>query len=466
MRRTAATKLAAPIVIAGVLAGPGLGACSSGEDSGEVTLTVWSLENQTERVQAAQATADKFTAQTGIKVRVVATDENQFTQLITSSAAAGELPDAIGALSVAAVWQMAANDLLDTDAAGEVVRDLGQDTFAARTLELTRNGDRQLAVPSDAWPMLLVYRKDLFDAAGLPAPDTFDRIRQAAQRLHAGEVAGITMSTVPDDAFTAQTFEHFGLGNDCQLVDNAKQVKVDSPSCVDTFRFFGDLARQYSVAGAQGVDSTRATYFAGRAAMLVWSSFILDELAGLRNDAKPSCPQCAADPEWLAKNSGFVTTIKGPNGPQPAAYGELTSWVLPKDGRNTDAAKRYVRFMMDEGYLDWLGIAPEGKFPAREGNSGDPQRFVNGWDNLPAGVDTKRPLGEIYPAPVMEALRSSPGAIRRWGITEGQGELVGATLGELVVPKAVNALASGQTDAAGAAKQAADAVRAIQDSMR
>ena len=37
--------------------------------------------------------------------------------------------------------------------------------------------------------------------------------------------------------------------------------------------------------GNQDADTTRATYFAGDAAMVIWSSFLLDELAGLRNDA-------------------------------------------------------------------------------------------------------------------------------------------------------------------------------------
>jgi multiple sugar transport system substrate-binding protein len=443
-----------------------LAGCSSGAESGDGTaLVVWSLENQTDRVRAAQAASDRFTAQTGIAVQVVATDENQFTQLITSAAAAGELPDVIGAVPIAPVWQMAASDLVDREAAAGVVEALGAETFAARSLELTRDEEQQLAIPSDAWPMLLVYRKDLFEAAGLAPPETFERIRQAAQRLAGPGMAGITMATVPDESFTAQTFEHLALGNGCELVDDAGRVSLDSPSCVEAFRFYQDLVRGYSVAGAQGVESTRATYFAGQAAMMVWSSFILDELAGLRSDAVPSCSQCAADPAFLARNSGFVTAVRGPGGVEPAGYADVTSWVIPSGGPNTEAAERYVQFMMDEGYLDWLAVAPEGKFPARTGTSAEPQRFLEGWSALPAGVDTKRPLGEVYTADVVDALRASPATVRRWGIAQGEGELVGAALGELAVPRALNALVTGQTDPAGAARQATDAITSIQASL-
>jgi multiple sugar transport system substrate-binding protein len=460
-RRTA---LGATIIL---LALPALAAC--GDDGGEGdgdggTLTVWSLENQTDRVQATQRIADRFTAATGTKVKIVATDENQFSSLITSAAAAGTLPDVVGALPLAAVAQMATNDLVDTDAAKAVVDQLGRGTFSPRAIELTTQDGRQLAVPSDGWAQLLFYRKDLFQAAGLGAPDTFDKIRQAAQRLNTGGVAGITMATVPNDAFTAQTFENLALGNNCQLVDADKAVTLDSPACVQTFQLYGDVIRDFSVPGAQDVDTTRATYFSGKAAMVVWSSFLLDEMAGLRNDALPTCAQCRADKAFLAKNSGVVTAISGPGG-QPAQFGEITSWAIAKTGDDTGAARRFTAFMMNEGYPEWLGIAPEGKFPVRKGTAEDAAKFTTAWNELPAGVDTKKPLGDVYPADVLAALQKSPDTFQRWGFPQKQGSLVGATLGELPVPKAINALTSGELDAAGAAKRAAEDVRTIQKSL-
>ncbi|HET8681011.1 MAG TPA: hypothetical protein VFM54_03970 [Micromonosporaceae bacterium] len=49
---------------------------------------------------------------------------------------------------------------------------------------------------------LHAHRKDLFDAAGLTAPDTYEKITAAAAALNKGGVAGITASTAP---LTAQT---------------------------------------------------------------------------------------------------------------------------------------------------------------------------------------------------------------------------------------------------------------------
>jgi len=444
----------------------GLGACGDdgGSQKGGGTLTVWSLENQTDRIQATQAIADRFTTATGIKVKIVATDENQFSSLITSAAAAGTLPDVVGALPLAAVAQMETGGLLDTDAAKAVVDQLGAATFAPRALELTGPGGKQLAVPSDGWAQLLFYRRDLFAAAGLPAPDTYDKIQAAAQKLNTRATAGIALATVANDAFTEQSFEDLALGNGCQLVDANKTVTLDSPQCVQTFQLYDDLVAKYSVPGAQDVDTTRATYFTGKAAMVVWSSFLLDELAGLRNDALPTCPQCRQDKAFLAKNTGIVTAISGPGG-QPAQFGEITSWAITKDGKNIDNAKKFVAYMMNEGYTGWLGIAPEGKFPVRKGTAAEPAKFTTAWNTLPAGVDTKKPLGEIYNADIITALQKSPETFQRWGFPQKQGNLVGATLGELPVPKAVNSMTSGGVDPAAAAKQAADDVRSIQKSL-
>ena len=415
-------------------------------------LVVWTLENLPERLAAIRSVAERFTQATGITVEMVGVDENQFTQLVTASAASGVLPDVVGSLPLAAVRSLAANELLDPAATGQALAALGPETFSARALELTRDGNAQLAVPSEAWPQLLLYRRDLFAAARLPEPRTYADVTAAATKLNTDDVAGFVGATIAGDAFTQQTFEHLALANGCEMVDDGGRVALDSPACVAAFAFYDDLIRNHSVAGAQDVDTTRATYFAGKAAMVIWSSFILDELAGLRDDAAPSCPQCVADPRFLVDNTGIVTALTGPDGREPAQFGEVQSWAVLADA-NAGPAARFIAFMMSDGYLDSLGSAPEGKFPTRSGTPEEPTRFVDAWRTLPAGVDRRVPLDELYPAPVLDALAGSVGTFRRWGITQGQGALVGATLGELPVPQAIAAMTSGEIDPAEAAQR-------------
>ncbi|WP_433289976.1 ABC transporter substrate-binding protein [Pseudonocardia sp. CA-142604] len=444
-----------------------LSACAGGggDDGGERRITVWTADTLPDRVAATQAIIARFTQQTGVQVELVGVDEDQFNQLLTSSAAAGELPDVIGSIPLSSVRTLATNDLVNVEATAAVVDALGAGTFDQRALELTRDGDRQLAVPSEAWSQLLYYRRDLFDAAGLPAPTTYADILNAARTLTRDGRVGFAGATAPGDAFTQQTFEHIALANGCELVNSAGEITIASPQCVAAFEFYRDLITNYSVPGTQDVDTVRAAYFSGQAAMAVWSTFLLDELAGLRNDAKPSCPECVADPMFLARNTGVVTALRGPDGTAPAQFGEVVNWAITSEA-TSDLAQQFVQFMMSDGYVDWLAFAPEGKFPARSGSTPGGTEFVDRWKTLPVGVDTEGPLTQFYPPEVLNVLATGPEAFARWGITQGQGDLIGASLGELPVPAAVAALTSGAVDAPGAAAQAEAALKSIQDSLR
>ncbi|MEJ7689230.1 MAG: extracellular solute-binding protein [Nocardioidaceae bacterium] len=453
-RRARAAALTAIALVA-------LAACSSGGDSGDAnSIKVWIQEDLPDRVAATQAIVDDFTKQTGIDVKLVAVAEDQFNQLLTSSAAAGDLPDVIGGVSLPQVRTLSANELLDTDTTASVLADLDEATFSKSALDLTRDGDTQLSVPSESWTQLLLYRKDLFDAAGLEAPTSYDSILAAAKALDSSDVAGFVGANIAGDAFTEQTFEHIALGNGCELVDDAGDVTFDSPECVEALSFYGELQQQYSVSGGQDVDTTRASYFAGKAAMIIWSTFILDEMAGLRDDALPTCPECKADPAFLAKNSGVVTAIEGPSGSAPATFGEITSWVIPAES-TTDPASKFVEYMMNDGYEPWIAIAPEGKVPVRTGDSAGSTTYTDAWAKMKVGVDTKAPLSDFYGKDVLDALLTGPAQLARWAIPQGQGELLGAIQGSQPVAEAVNEVSNG-TDPEEAASQAADAVRNAQ----
>ena len=440
------------------------GCTSSGDAAEQEGITFWVQEDLPDRVAATEAIVANFENESGIKVDVVPVAEDQFAQLITASAAAGDLPDVISGLALPQVRTLSASELIDTDAVAAAVDALDPSTFSKKALDLTADGDTQLAVPSESWLQMLLYRTDLFEAAGLDAPDSYDNILKAAEALNSPEIAGFVGATAPGDAFTEQTFEQLALGNDCQLVDSDAEIKLDSKQCIEAFDFYSDLISNYSVPGAQDVDTTRATYFAGKAAMFIWSSFILDEMAGLREDARPNCPECAANPAFLAENTGIVTSIAGPDSAGPAQFGEITSWTIT-DGANAEDAQAFITYMMTDGYEDWIAIAPEGKVPVRFGTTDEPTRYSDAWATLPAGVDTKAPLSDFYAAEVLDAVAAGPADIARWGIPQGQGDLLGALQGEQPVANAVTEVTQG-TDAEQAAKTAAEAARSVQDSLQ
>jgi multiple sugar transport system substrate-binding protein len=445
--RTILVALLAVILLTAVSCGGG-----AGEKDNSGSLTFWTAEDNPDRVKATQAIINRFEQRANIKVKLVAIGEDQLQSELTSASAAGSLPDVLAAASLGLVHSLAADGITDPDAAAGVINTLGRQTFSKRALSLVEANGKPVAVPSDSWTQLLVYRKDLFDQAGLAAPTTFEAIQAAATTLKGSGVAGIVAATKPGDSFTQQTFEYLAVANHCQLVDQTGAITLTSKSCVDTFQFYVDLIRSGSVQGGQDATTTRAAYLAGKAAMVIWSSFILDELAGLSNDVRPTCPQCRGDASFLADNSGIVTALTGPDGTQPSQFGELTCFAITKDA-NPDAAK-LVEFMMNDGYLDWLALAPEGKVPVRSGTPDQPSKFTDAWTHLQTGVERSKPLSELYPPGVLKVLATSTDSMTRWGFAQGQGRLVGAQLAELPIPKALAAALNGTLDAAAAAKQA------------
>ncbi len=455
--------LTATIAVTAALAGCTPGSSTNSTSTKGQTITVWSLENQPDRVTTTQHIIDAFTKQTGIKVKLVAVDDSQVVQLTESAALSGKLPDVMGAVSLAETRQFYSLKLLNTDAASAIVKNLGAKTFVNSALALDKAGSTQIGIPDSAWAQILVYRKDLFAKAGLQPPTTYANIEAAAQALTTGKQYGITLATDPADVFTEQTFESLALGNNCQLVNGKGSVELNSAACQPTWDLYSQLAQKYSPAGTQTVDTTRATYFAGQAAMVDWSTYILDELAGLRNDALPSCPQCKGDPQWLAKNSGIVTAITGPDG-KSSALGQASSWLVTKKAQAA-ASEKFIEYMMSTGYLPWLGMAPEGKFPLRAGDATSATKYTDGWKTLDAGVDTRAPLASIYDAETMKSIEAVPDNINTWAIPQGQGSLLGAVETQLTIPQVLGNLGSGSISAAQAAKDATDAVTQVKSKL-
>ena len=429
-----------------------------------VTLQFWSTETQPSRAAATQEIISRFTEETGIEVQLVLTDENTLDSLMSANLAAGTLPDVVfHPVDFTALWYSLG--ILDADAATQVITDLGEDTFSALGM-VSVDDSLYAAVPTDGWGQLLIYRADLFEEAGLEPPTTFDLIETAAATLNDPDnnFYGITAATDASEVFMQQTFEHFALANGVQLTDDEGNVTLDTPQMVEALDFYANLLTNYGPPGACGVVCTRATYFAGQAAMIVWSPFILDEMAGLRDSAMPNCPECEEDPAYLAKNSGIVPAFVGPSGTQPAQYGQVSNMGITTSA-NTEAAVQFVEFWLSEGYLDWLAVAPEGKFPMRRGTLDNPTEFIEGWSQLETGVDRRAPLGDFYSPEVLQVLIEGATDFDRWGFAQGQGALVSGIYTELPVPTELREVMDGALTAEEAAAEIQAWVEEIQASL-
>ena len=422
-------------------------------------ITFWTTENEKDRLETQKDIAHAFTQKTGIDVRVIPVQENLLTQRMTAAFAARSLPDVVfHPIDFTIGWAEAG--VLDDRVATEVVNQLGKETFGAGPLTLARVPGGYAAVPADGWGQLLVYRKDLFKEKGLPIPDRWDHILQAAKALHNPPLMwGFEAATDPGQTYTQQVFEHFALSNGVRLTGPSGNVNLDTPEMVETLEFYKSLTR-FTPPGNLYWLHTRMDYLTGRAAMIIWSPFLLDELSGLRRD-QPVVPDIVkGEPGFLAGNSGFVTIIQGKRG--AAQYGQINYLGITRDA-NKKAAKKWVKFLLTDGYLRWLGMAAEGKLPMRKGTRDEPNRFIDGWMDLEFGVSTRAKISQYYGMDVVNAIISGVDGFDRWGFAKGKGALVSRIYGTKIIPEILKRFLDGELNAEQAARMIDERVKGLDD---
>lgn len=397
-----------------------------GQDMVEIVFLT--SENQPERVERQEAIANAFEAENpGIDVIIVPVSENEQVSFMTVSQAANTLPDLVlHSVQFTAKW--VGDGALDADRATAVIESLGVETFSGGALALAQVEEGVYgSIPNDGWGQLLLYRSDLFADAGLAAPDSYDNILAAAGALHApdSDVIGFCGPNAPDQGYTWQTFEHLALANGATFVDDMGSITFDSPEMVGAMSFYNDLMSNYGP-GETGWfwDQTRANYLAGRCAMTIWSPFILDEMAGLRDSAYPSCAECEENPAFIAENTDFVGAFTGYDNDVPAAWGSTFNVGIAP---TADAeAELFLEYWFNEAYLDTLAVAPEGKFPMRAGTVDEPTLYLDGWATLDVGVDRRAPLGDFYSAEDLAVITGGADGYTKMGFDVGQSGLASA----------------------------------------
>ncbi len=415
-----------------------------GATSAAADIRFWTTEEQPERLARQQEMASAFEAETGVAVEVIPVTESELGTRATAAFAAGDLPDVIyHPLQYALPWVEAG--ILDAELATEVIEDLGEDTFASGALGMAATDDGYASVPVDGWTQMIVYRKDLFEDAGLEPPTTFGNVLAAVEALHnPPEMFAFVAATKVDENFMSQVLEHVFLANGATPVGDDGFTGFEMAPTVEVLEFYKAIA-EASPPGELYWDQSRTLYFAGDAAMIIWSPFILDELAGLRDSAPPTINDDPTSPE-LASRTGIVTNFAGPSNPDGAAWADIRYFGITADA-DIDAAQDFVRFSMDDGYTSTLAIAPEGKFPVRRGNADDPEGFVNAWAELPVGVDRKAPLGDLYEAAMIDEIVGGLNVAQRWGVEEGQLALASKIVNSQVINRVVREFIDGEISA-------------------
>ncbi len=329
------------------------------EPMDRTVIEFWTTDNEEDRVDVYEEVAARYMeANPEVEIRIVPIEEGGISQRIATAQAANRLPDIVR-MGVERVAAFAADGILDEDAAEAVIASIGEDDFRESPLEMVTNAatGNRAAVPFDGWIQAIWYRTDVFDAAGLEPPVSWDAIN------------AVTLGTDTGWNYGHQVFEQVAISNNAWPFDEAGNVTMDTPEMVEALEFMSGLQR-CAVPGPQYWRGAREAYELDQAGMLFYSTYIMDDLvegSGLEEGGQVDIPV-----EDLALKTGFAPEMIGPNG--SASYGQLVTLGIMQ-GADPEAQDVVEFFMTGDNYLQILALDPFGKVPTLKS-------AVDGWDGL------------------------------------------------------------------------------------
>jgi multiple sugar transport system substrate-binding protein len=165
-------------------------------------------------------------------------------------------------------------------------------------------------------------------------------------------------------------------------------------------------------------EQSRELYFSGNAAMIIWSPFILDELAGLRDSAPPTINDDPTSRD-LASRTGHRDQLRRSVEPRWRGLGRhplfrhhggcqyrCGAWNSSSSRCPTATPKR------------WPSRPRASSRSATARRTTD--RVHDAWATLDVGVDRRAPLGDLYAAEMIDEIVGGLDVAQRWGVADGQ----------------------------------------------
>jgi polyol transport system substrate-binding protein len=339
-RRLAVTGLA--LLIGTLLAG--CSAAGAGGGSGDGSITVAIVANP--QMRDIQELTSEFEREVpDVKVRYVTLPENEARTRITQDVAtkAGQFDVVMIGTYEAPIWGR--NDWL-TDLNQYAKPDKGYDLadlIPSVRKALTDQG-KLYAVPFYGESSFLMYRKDLFEQAGLTMPDrpTWTQVADFARKLKQGDRAGICLRGLPGWGEQLAPLDTVINTFGGRWYDTDWNAQLDSPEAQKAIRFYLDLVEDAGEAGAPnaGFSECLTAYSKGQAAM--W--YDATSAATSLEDPKVSD---------VVGKTGYVSAPVE----ETDHSGWLWAWSLaiPKTSSNPGAAWKFVRWATSKEYIKMVG---------------------------------------------------------------------------------------------------------------
>lgn len=337
----------------------------------QTTVEYWTTQTEQDRVEVINDLIARFEAQQDeYQIELVTVQENDIPTKLASGMAAGRLPQMIE-VGAENILNLGAEGMLDSEAVKDVVNRIGEEDIYNGALKMLSNPDGgYFGVPFHGWVQGIWYREDLFEERGLEPPTNWENIMAAAKEFYNPEEQqyGIVIGT-NKDSYARQTFTQYALSNNARIFDEEGNLVFNSPEMVETLEYYAKLA-ETTPPGPNGWRDARDLYLAGRVPMMMYSTYIMDDIGLQATDYAGEQGEIIED---LVGKTNFANTMKNKS---EAVYGQINglTFVKGSDEEKIEGAKAFAEFLVTgENYIDFLHMAPGGMNAVRPSVANDPK---------------------------------------------------------------------------------------------
>jgi ABC-type glycerol-3-phosphate transport system substrate-binding protein len=260
---------------------------------------------------------------------------------------------------------------------------------------------------------VLVYNREIFEAEGIEAPQSWDEVAEVAERLttddRSGVVFGADLSTLNIDILESLIYQNGG-----RWFDDAGEVVIDGPGTVDTLAFMQRLS-EFAPRGLTefGFRDALQLFHQEEAAMVITKSFspIIREDTGVPEDFPgeivqfPTPSNVAGDAESASfvAQAPFLFTVTRQVGDEAATSQYLEFWAQSEQHEGWDGSAIVGRVPSAETLLAGEGFATQYTGLSQQYEAGDLFETVVPIPAFPGHAEAAQELGAAFQAVLLGA---------------------------------------------------------------
>jgi sorbitol/mannitol transport system substrate-binding protein len=323
------------------------GAGSFGASENEVTIALVSNSQMTD----AQELSSRFEAENpGTKLKFITLSENQARAKITMSTAMGGSEFDVVMISNFETPQWARDGwLLNLSEYARQTPGYDENDFISSLRDSLSYEGNMYSVPFYGESSFLMYRKDLFEQAGIQVDQdpnfqpTWQEVRDWAKQLKTDDRAGICLRGKPGWGEVLAPLNTVINTFGGRWFDEQWNAQLNSPEVKEAVNFYVDTLRESGELGAASTGFQECANLFGQGQTAMWY------------DAT-SAVSVLEDPKSYPELQGKIGYLPAPIAEKPNS-GWLYTWALgiPKAAKNPDGAWKFISWMTSKDYMKLVG---------------------------------------------------------------------------------------------------------------